>query len=414
VTSRPVAPGRAPGGTDVPATPSTGPDASEALANWQVGGFGVYVHWPFCLSKCPYCDFNSHVRAGVDQQAYLEAYLRELDHWGERTPGRIVSSVFFGGGTPSLMEPSVTGAILDRIAGRWTLSNDPEITLEANPTSVEATRFQGFAEAGVNRFSVGIQSLRDEDLRRLGRLHSASEARRAYEVARGLSDRVSFDLIYARQDQSPERWADELAEALALGPDHLALYQLTIEEGTAFWERARAGGLRGLPDEDRSVALWDVTQELCESAGLRRYEVSNHAQAGQESRHNLVYWRAGDWLGIGPGAHGRLSRDGARHATANLRQPESWRRKVMEVGQGLEEHEALARPDVADEYVIFAMRLREGMSLSRLATLGGTVDPEVVARLRGDGLIDATGDRLRATETGTLVLNAVVAALRDA
>jgi oxygen-independent coproporphyrinogen-3 oxidase len=414
VTSRPITRAEPSGEPEGRAIPGTAPAPSEALENWQLGGFGVYVHWPFCAAKCPYCDFNSHVRAGVDQQAYLAAYLRELDHWARRTSGRVVSSVFFGGGTPSLMEPSVVGAILDRIAARWTLSNDPEITLEANPTSVEADRFRGFSEAGVNRFSIGIQSLRDTDLRRLGRLHSAAEARRAYEVARGLSDRVSFDLIYARQKQTPEDWAGELAEALVLEPDHLALYQLTIEEGTAFWDRARAGGLRGLPDEDRSVALWEVTQALCGEAGLERYEVSNHARTGQESRHNLIYWRAGDWLGIGPGAHGRVSMNGARRATANLRSPEAWRRLVMDAGNGFEEDGRLDGPDVADEYLIFALRLTEGMSLSRLAALGGSVDPRVVARLAEDGLVIEAGDRIRATEAGTLVLNSVIAALSGA
>ena len=379
---------------------------------WQQAGFGIYVHWPFCAAKCPYCDFNSHVRGRVDQASYLAAYLREIDHWAERTPGRHVSSVFLGGGTPSLMEPDTVAAILDRVRGRWSMANDVEVTLEANPTSVEAGRFAGFADAGVNRISVGIQSLNDDDLRRLGRLHSAADAVRAYDVARGAVDRVSFDLIYARQDQDLAAWQAELGEALAMAPDHLALYQLTIEDGTAFGDRARAGRLRGLPDEDRAVALFEATQAMCEAAGLPRYEVSNHARPGEESRHNMIYWRSGDWLGIGPGAHGRVGDGPRRIATATERMPERWRDAVDRDGVGTVERSVLTPSEQADEYVIFALRLREGLSLDRLDRLGARVDDAAVDQLLSDGLLERTGTGLRTTERGVLLSNAIVAALR--
>ena len=282
---------------------------------WEDAGFGVYVHWPFCQAKCPYCDFNSHVAASVDHDLWLEAYLAEIDAAAAMTGARDVRSVFFGGGTPSLMEPRVVGAVLDRVAARWRVSGQVEVTLEANPTSVEAARLAGYRTAGVNRVSLGVQALNDQDLRRLGRLHSAAEALTAVGVAREIFERVSFDLIYARQDQAVQDWEAELAQALALGPDHVSLYQLTIEDGTAFGDRHRRGRLPGLPDEDRAADLYDVTQSLTEAAGLPAYEVSNHARPGAEARHNLLYWESGDYAGIGPGAHGRLTLGGIRSAT---------------------------------------------------------------------------------------------------
>ncbi|TFL17558.1 radical SAM family heme chaperone HemW [Jannaschia formosa] len=378
---------------------------------WQQAGFGIYVHWPFCAAKCPYCDFNSHVLARVDHARFRAAYLAELRHWAERTPGRVVSSVFFGGGTPSLMDPDVTGAILEEIRSLWTVANDLEVTLEANPTSSEAGRFAAFVEAGVNRFSVGLQALDDDSLRRLGRLHSAAEGRRAYDMARAACERVSFDLIYARQDQTVAQWQDELEGALSMGPDHLSLYQLTIEEGTAFWDRARRGGLRGLPDEDRAVALWDVTQELSAAAGLPRYEVSNHARPGQESRHNLIYWRGGDWLGIGPGAHGRVGQGPARLASANHRAPGAWLDAAERSGTGSQSEEVLPRAEIVDEYVMMGLRRIEGISRARLTALGGTVDETSVARLVDAGMVAVVGDRIRATDAGTLLLNTVIAEL---
>ena len=269
-------------------------------------GFGVYVHWPFCLSKCPYCDFNSHVRdKGIDEARFLSAFRREIAHMAALAPGRTVTSVFFGGGTPSLMAPATTAALLDAIAAAWAVAPDAEITLEANPTSVEATRFAGYRAAGVNRVSLGVQALNDADLARLGRMHTAEEALAAVRIAAENFERFSFDLIYARPDQTPAAWAAELETAIGHAVEHLSLYQLTIEPGTWF-ERLHAAGKLVLPDHDAARALYDMTQEICERRGLPAYEISNHARPGAQSRHNLVYWRYGEYAGIGPGAHGRI------------------------------------------------------------------------------------------------------------
>ncbi len=279
--------------------------------DWQQGGFGFYVHWPFCASKCPYCDFNSHVSAEIDESRWVRAYLREIDRYAAEVPERVLTSIFFGGGgTPSLMAPDTVSAILERIRAHWPVANDLEVTLEANPGSVEAGRFRGYADAGVNRVSVGVQALNDADLRRLGRLHTVEEALAALEIARNTFERVSFDLIYARQGQTLEEWRAELSGALEFAADHLSLYQLSIEPGTAFGDRYDAGKLRGLPDEDLSAEMYLLTQEMCETAGFHAYEVSNHAKPGAESRHNQIYWRYGDYAGIGPGAHSRLTVDG--------------------------------------------------------------------------------------------------------
>ena len=307
-------------------TGSRGPALAE---DWQQGGFGLYVHWPFCQAKCPYCDFNSHVSREIDQERWRRAYLAELDRYAAEVPGRVLTSVFFGGGTPSLMDPELVGAILDRVARLWPMANDPEITLEANPTSVEAGRFRGYRDAGVNRVSMGIQALNNADLARLGRLHSVEEALAAFDIARGLFDRVSFDLIYARQGQTLADWRIELQQALSMAVDHLSLYQLTIEPGTAFGDRFARGTLRDLPDDDAGADMYLLTQEMCDAAGLHGYEVSNHAARGAESRHNLVYWRYGDFVGIGPGAHGRLTLDGQRHATIGHHMPEAWLHAVQ-------------------------------------------------------------------------------------
>ncbi|WP_371155985.1 radical SAM family heme chaperone HemW [Jannaschia sp. 2305UL9-9] len=381
------------------------------MENWQVGGFGIYVHWPFCAAKCPYCDFNSHVSRGIDQVAYRKAYLSEIDHWADQTEGRVVSSVFFGGGTPSLMDPDTTAAILDRIAGRWTMANDLEVTLEANPTSVEAGRFRAFAGAGVNRFSVGLQALNDGDLTRLGRLHSVDEGRRAYEIARDTCDRVSFDLIYARQDQSLAAWEAELRTALAMEPDHLSLYQLTIEEGTAFGDRAAIGRLGGLPSEDLSADMYDLTQAMTAQAGIPRYEISNHARPGAESRHNLIYWRGGDWLGIGPGAHGRVALNGHRTATRNAMMPEVWRSLAQTRGHGAEERQTLQNIDTAEELLLMSLRLRDGLDLDRLHTLGFCPDDAAIQSLVDQGVLVADQTTLRATDRGTPVLNQVIGGL---
>ncbi|MBC7139599.1 MAG: coproporphyrinogen III oxidase [Defluviimonas sp.] len=381
------------------------------MEDWQNGGFGLYLHWPFCASKCPYCDFNSHVAAEIDQSRWQAAYLREIERVGAETQGRVLNTVFFGGGTPSLMDPALVAAILDKVRATWPMGNDAEITLEANPGSVEAGRFRGYRDAGVTRVSMGVQALNDADLRRLGRLHSVAEARAAFDVARGTFDRVSFDLIYARQGQTPEAWAAELREALGMAIDHLSLYQLTIEEGTAFAARHAAGGLRGLPGEDSAADMYHLTQEICEAAGMPAYEVSNHARDGAESRHNLIYWRYGDYAGIGPGAHGRLTLGGVRHATETGLAPLRWL-EMAEAGNGETVREPLALKDQAAEYLLMGLRLAEGISQARLAALAGTeLEAKAVDDLQDLGLIAQDGDRLRATRDGRAVLNGVIRAL---
>jgi putative oxygen-independent coproporphyrinogen III oxidase len=376
--------------------------------DWQEGGFALYIHWPFCKAKCPYCDFNSHVRGQIDQQVWQAAYLAELDRAARETPDRILRSVFFGGGTPSLMEGPLVAAILDRVAKHWRFSNDIEITLEANPTSVEAGRFQAYRAAGVNRVSLGLQALNDADLRRLGRQHSAAEALAAFALARDVFPRVSGDLIYARQDQTLSQWRAELQQLIALGPDHLSLYQLTIEEGTAFGALARAGKLKGLPDEDLAADMYAATLEITAQAGLSAYEVSNYAAPGAESRHNLVYWRMGDYLGIGPGAHGRLTLDGTRYATDTHRNPEAWLAAVR-AGSGEKPREVLDPTAQGTEYLLMALRLSEGASLSRFAHMTGkTLVPGRITTLVEDGLLAIDGDQIAATDSGRLLLNRLV------
>jgi putative oxygen-independent coproporphyrinogen III oxidase len=382
------------------------------VQDWQNGGFGLYLHWPFCQSKCPYCDFNSHVSAQIDQSAWARAYLSEIDRLAEETGGRLLNTVFFGGGTPSLMEPELVAALLERIRSRWPLANDLEITLEANPGSVEAGRFRGFAQAGVNRISMGIQALNDPDLKRLGRLHSAAEARAAFDIARAEFARVSFDLIYARQFQTLTDWATELREALAMAIDHLSLYQLTIEEGTAFGTRHAAGGLKGLLDDDMSADMYLLTQDICAEYGMPAYEISNHARDGAQSRHNLIYWRYGDYAGIGPGAHGRLTLNGARMATHTPLMPQDWLAQVGRLGHGEAPREAIPQDEQALEYLMMGLRLREGVDLARYTALAGNSLPEGrIAALVEDGLVTAEGDRLAATDHGRPVLNAVLRAL---
>ena len=377
-------------------------------------GFGLYIHWPFCQSKCPYCDFNSHVAERVDQTRWLKAYLAEIDRVGRETAGRRLQSVFFGGGTPSLMDPDTVFAILDRVRATWSVANDWEVTLEANPGSVETGKLRAFRSAGVNRLSMGVQALNDADLKRLGRLHTAADAIAAFDVARSCYDRVSFDLIYARQDQTPDDWGAELTRALDMAVDHLSLYQLTVEDGTAFGDRHAKGGLKGLPDEDRSVALYEITQDLCGAAGLPAYEVSNHAREGAQSQHNLIYWRGGDYAGVGPGAHGRLTLEGRRWATEALKAPSAWLDAVEKHGAGelpREDIGALAR---AQEYVLMSLRLSEGLDLARLQAISGHSLPQAaVSDLCALGLIVTDAGRVRATEQGRLVLNAVIRRLTE-
>jgi len=342
-----------------------------AFEDWRHAGFGLYLHWPFCQSKCPYCDFNSHVAARVDQSRWLTAFQAEIDRIGALTQGRILNSVFFGGGTPSLMEAATVQGILDRVRATWTLANDVEITLEANPGSVEAARFEGYAKAGVNRVSLGIQSLDPDDLRRLGRMHSVDEARAAIAIAGSTFQRVSIDLIYARQNQTPAAWRDELRRALDFGTSHLSLYQLTIEDGTVFGQMHAKKLLRGLPEEDLAADMFELTQEITSQAGRPAYEVSNHASPGDESRHNLIYWRMGDYAGIGPGAHGRLTLDSARFATEAERMPTAWLDRTLTRPGSAESITRLASEDRATEYLMFALRLKEGASLGRYAALAG-------------------------------------------
>jgi oxygen-independent coproporphyrinogen-3 oxidase len=378
--------------------------------DWQAGGFGLYVHWPFCQAKCPYCDFNSHVAARIDHARWREAYLKEIAVYAGLVPDRVLTSIFFGGGTPSLMEPETVAEVIAAARRAWPVANDLEVTLEANPTSVEAGRFAAYAEAGVSRVSLGIQALNDTDLQRLGRRHSVAEAIQAYEVARKFFNRTSFDLIYARQDQTLVDWRAELRLALDLAVDHLSLYQLTIEGGTAFGDRYAAGKLRGLPEEDLAADMYEATQDICGTAGLEGYEVSNHAKPGAESRHNLIYWRYGDYVGIGPGAHGRLTLNGQRHATEAWRAPGKWLDSVAK-GLGESLRDPLPLSEQATEFLLMGLRLREGIDMARHARLAGSpLDARRLAHLEEIGMVRINGNRLCATESGRAVLNAV---LRD-
>lgn len=381
--------------------------------DWRSGGFGLYVHWPFCEAKCPYCDFNSHVARHIDQDAWRQAFLTELDRHAALLPGRRLDTIFFGGGTPSLMAPDTVGAVIDAARRLWPGKNDMEVTLEANPGSVEAGRFAAYRDAGVNRVSMGVQALNDADLKRLGRIHTVAEARAAFNIARACFDRVSFDLIYARQDQSLDDWRSELGEALSMAVDHLSLYQLTIEQGTAFGDRYSAGKLRGLPQDDLAADMYDLTQEVCGAAGFPRYEVSNHARPGSESQHNLIYWRYGDYVGIGPGAHGRVTLNGSRHATEAERLPARWLDRAKH-GSGDTLREALTPRDQAAEYLIMGLRITEGISLDRFARLNGSpLDPAAIDDLREIGVIEASEGRLSLTDQGFSLLNAVVSRLLD-
>lgn len=382
-------------------------------ADTQQDAFGVYVHWPFCLSKCPYCDFNSHVRhQPIDEVRFARAFAREIETTAARTPGRTVTSIFLGGGTPSLMQPQTVGSILDSIGKYWNIASDVEVSLEANPTSVDATRFHGYRAAGVNRVSLGVQALDDASLKSLGRLHSAREALDAVAIARSAFDRYSFDLIYARPDQTPEMWTEELKLAISEAAEHLSLYQLTIEEGTPFFGLHAAGKLK-TPDEGLARILYDVTQEVCAQQGLPFYEISNHARPGAECKHNLVYWRGQEYAGIGPGAHGRLDIDGIRHAIATEKRPEAWVMRVEDNGHGVTSDETLNSEERADEYLLMGLRLAEGIDPARYQMLSGrALDDKRITILREEGAIVVdTNGRLRVTQEGFPVLDAVVADL---
>jgi putative oxygen-independent coproporphyrinogen III oxidase len=383
------------------------------LADRELDAFGVYIHWPFCLSKCPYCDFNSHVRREpIDEARFARAFAAEIAATAARAPGRTVSTIFFGGGTPSLMQPATIAAVLDAVAKHWHVAPDAEITLEANPTSVEATRFRGYRTAGVNRVSLGVQALDDRVLAELGRMHTSREALDAVGVARTVFGRYSFDLIYARPRQEPKEWAAELDRALGEAGEHLSLYQLTIEADTPFAALHAAGKLK-IPNDDTGRALYDTTQEVCSAHGLPAYEISNHARPGGECRHNLVYWRAQEYAGIGPGAHGRLDTDGVRHATATEKRPETWLTRVEANGHGLITDDMLTLEERSDEFLLMGLRLSEGIDIARYEALSGRrLDPVRVTALHEHGLVETTPQgRLRVTLPGFPVLDAVVADL---
>ncbi|MCM0019623.1 MAG: radical SAM family heme chaperone HemW [Tagaea sp.] len=383
--------------------------------------FAIYVHWPFCKSKCPYCDFNSHVRERIDEESWAKALLAELDHYAALTPGRTVSSVFFGGGTPSLMNPHTAAAVLDRIATRWRIAEDPEITLEANPNSAEAERFAGFKAAGVERLSIGVQALDDKALKFLGRGHDMREAKHAIDRAASLFERFSFDLIYARPDQTVPDWQDELRAALALGPSHLSVYQLTLEPGTRFTQMAARGELV-LPGEDRQETLYDATLELLADAGLPAYEVSNHAKPGQESRHNRVYWRYEDYVGVGPGAHGRITVEGVKRATRQEKAPETWLASVTAQGHATAEDTPLEARTQADEALMMGLRVTEGIDARRFQRVtglalegpegsGAALDTARIDRLVRDRFLVRTAHGFAPTAQGLKLVNALVSAL---
>jgi putative oxygen-independent coproporphyrinogen III oxidase len=375
--------------------------------------FGIYVHWPFCAAKCPYCDFNSHVRHSPPDEARFSADLsRELSHFAELSRGRTVTSIFLGGGTPSLMQPQTVAMVLQAIARLWTVAPQAEITLEANPSSVEAERFRGYRAAGVNRLSLGVQSLDDSALKALGRIHDVAEARRAVELARKTFPRLSFDLIYTRPGQTLSAWQIELEAAIAMAADHLSLYQLTIEPETTFFRLHKAGKL-AVPNPELAAEFYSLTQEITRAHGLPAYEISNHATPGAESRHNLTYWRYQDYVGAGPGAHGRITVDHVKRATMSEKHPERWLEKVEAHGQGLVVDEPLTAEEAADEMLLMGLRLREGVPSERYRQMSGRgISPERLEFLREHGLIESAADgRLRTTLDGWLVLDSVVADL---
>jgi putative oxygen-independent coproporphyrinogen III oxidase len=373
------------------------------------GDLALYIHWPFCVSKCPYCDFNSHVRETVDQAAWRTALLRDLAYEAAQLPGRRLTSIFFGGGTPSLMPPETVAALIDAATAHWNVDPAIEITLEANPSSVEAARFGDLARAGVNRVSLGLQALDDDMLRWLGRAHDVREGLAALDTAQRAFGRVSFDLIYARPEQSPGEWDKELGRALGFGTEHLSLYQLTIEPGTQFATRFAKGELVPL-DPDLAAELFELTRERTAAAGLPAYEISNHARTGAESRHNLTYWRYGSYAGIGPGAHGR--RDG--RATVRHRKPENWLRQVAANGHGIAQEEVLVPAERAQEALLMGLRLSEGIDLAHIAALSGIarerlVSEPAIARLATQGLVRREKERLYVSEAGMLLLDAILA-----
>jgi putative oxygen-independent coproporphyrinogen III oxidase len=379
------------------------------MDDWENGGFGIYIHWPFCAAKCPYCDFNSHVRKSVDQSRWLSAIRLELKNNAIRTKGRTVNTIFFGGGTPSLMEPETVAGIIKEIAKLWVLALDIEISLEANPTSVEAQKFSDFRKAGINRISMGIQSLRNDDLKALGRMHSVNEARKAFDIAKDNFERVSFDLIYARQGQSKFDWEIELKEASSMAVDHLSLYQLTIEDGTRFGDLYERGNLKGMPNDSLAADMYDITQEVTLQNDMPAYEISNHAIEGAESRHNLIYWRYGDYIGVGPGAHGRISENGNKIATTTIENPENWLRGVELNGTSTIDDEVINHIDQASEYLMMSLRLIEGVDMERYKKISGVaLDNKLIDKNIENGLITVINNNLIATQPGRIILNTLI------
>ncbi len=379
---------------------------ADALKN---AGFGVYVHWPYCEAICPYCDFNVYRKGPFDDSAWIDAFSAEIRHHASLLPERRVSSIFFGGGTPSLMSPDLVHGVIDAVSSEWSVDDRTEVTMEANPSSVEADRFAGYAAAGVNRISIGVQSFIDADLKRLGRRHSAATARRAIDIARKHFASVSIDLIYARQDQTVRAWTRELGEALETDVDHLSLYQLTIKPGTPFATLAARGKLPGLPGEDLEAELMEITDELCERAGFAGYETSSYARPGHSSVHNLIYWKYGEFAGIGPGADGRIVHDCRAHRTRAHANPADWLRAVEVSGTGIGEKEALSTKELSEEYLIASFRLRKGADLDRYAAIAdGKVAEPAHDELVADGLLEVDGRRLRATKRGRLLLDSIL------
>lgn len=373
--------------------------------------FALYVHWPFCLKKCPYCDFNSHVSGPVDQARWRRALLADLSHFGNETQGRELTSVFFGGGTPSLMEAATAGALLEAASTYWQIPDDIEVTLEANPTSTEAARFNEYRAAGVNRLSLGIQSFDDQVLRQLGREHSAQEAQLAIATAQDIFPRTSFDLIYATAGQTRDHWQDQLRQALALASDHLSLYQLTIESGTAFHRNGVAAA-----EGDEAADLYDDTQEVLIAAGMPAYEISNHARPGEECQHNLVYWQGGEYVGIGPGAHGRIRSEGKAVATHQIHNPEGWLAAVDGVKHGTAKRRSLSEKDRAEELLILGLRLTAGIDLAAIYQRSGIwlhdhIRTDQLPALMQHGILERSETHLIATDEGRARLNSVIARL---
>lgn len=377
--------------------------------------FALYIHWPYCASKCPYCDFNSHVAQTIDHAAWRDAYAREMAYYAELTKGRTITSIFFGGGTPSLMEPQTVAHVIDTAQKLWRFSNSCEITLEANPTSIEIDKFRAFRSAGVNRVSVGVQSFDNDQLKFLGRQHDAGEAIKAIDTARTVFDRYSFDLIYARPQQTPEAWEKELVQALHYAGDHLSLYQLTIEPNTAFHTQYQRGDFT-IPIDEEAGVLYELTQDIMGAHGLPAYEISNHARPGQESLHNLTYWRYGDYVGIGPGAHGRLTLESQKFATRGHRAPDIWLKQTADKGNGAHPFEEIAPRARLEEALMMGLRLQEGVPVSRLSDEADvdwtTIIPAPrIQAMVSEGMLIADDTRLTATPEGLQRLNGLLSYL---